>query len=171
MGAENKMTLMQKIRASRAADPSFDRGHRIVQAVMGAWAAIVLLDRVIGVSMNAYEGIQLTSALAGGIALILLAWWGTRGHIQIAMMVMQINMAVVLIQFAATCFLYREQTRLWSTLFYGLSALIMVAGSLTLFLNRDAESYREKLRQLKGGGEKAPRYYRDGSRLIRNRKK
>ena len=55
---------------------------------------------------------------------------------------MQINMAVFLVQFAATCFLYREHTAPWSTLFYGVSAGVLIAGSLMLFLRRDLEDYR-----------------------------
>lgn len=70
-------------------------------------------------------------------------------------MVMQINMAVFLVQFAATCFLYREHTALWSTLFYGVSAGVLIAGSLMLFLRRDLEDYRAAVRR-QGSRSAAP---------------
>ena len=100
-----------------------------------------------------------------GIALL-----GARGHIQGALMVMQINMAVFLVQFAATCFLYREHTALWSTLFYGVSAGVLIAGSLMLFLRRDLEDYRAAVRRFKGKQDRAPRFCRTNSRLIRIKK-
>lgn len=72
-------------------------------------------------------------------------------------MVMQINMAVFLVQFAATCFLYREHTALWSTLFYGVSAGVLIAGSLMLFLRRDLEDYRARSAPLQGeAGPRSP---------------
>jgi len=95
---------------------------------------------------------------------------GARGHIQGALMVMQINMAVFLVQFAATCFLYREHTALWSTLFYGVSAGVLIAGSLMLFLRRDLEDYRAAVRRFKGKQDRAPRFCRTNSRLIRIKK-
>ncbi len=106
---QTSMSLIQKIRAAQAADPAFQKAHRMIQGIMGAWALIVIVDRAIGLLTHAYGPQQLPFALLGGAALIALAFLGTRGHIQGAMMVMQVNMAVVLIQFAATCFLYREK--------------------------------------------------------------
>lgn len=85
-------------------------------------------------------------------------------------MVMQINMAVFLVQFAATCFLYREHTAPWSTLFYGVSAGVLIAGSLMLFLRRDLEDYRAAVRRFKGKQDRAPRFCRTNSRLIRIKK-
>ena len=86
-------------------------------------------------------------------------------------MVMQINMAVFLVQFAATCFLYREHTAPWSTLFYGVSAGVLIAGSLMLFLRRDLEVYRAAVRRFKGKQGRAPRFCRTNSRLIRIKNK
>ena len=97
---------------------------------MASWAVIVVLDRLIGLVSHSYTGSSLPFALAGGAVLVVIALLGARGHIQGALMVMQINMAVFLVQFAATCFLYREHTALWSTLFYGVSAGVLIAGSL-----------------------------------------
>ena len=105
------------------------------------------------------------AAVLVGIALL-----GARGHIQGALMVMQINMAVFLVQFAATCFLYREHTAPWSTLFYGVSAGVLIAGSLMLFLRRDLEDYRAAVRRFKGKQDRAPRFCRTNSRLIRIKK-
>lgn len=164
------LSLMDKIQNERLADPKFDQAHRTVQIFMAAWAVIVVLDRLIGVITHAYDGNQMTYALIGGGLLILLAFWGTRGHIQAAMMVMQINLAVFLLQFTATCFLYRANTALWSTLFYGLSAGVLLACSLMLFLNRNLESYRARVRQLSGKEDRKPRFYRTNSRLVRNKK-
>lgn len=163
-------SLMQKIRSAGQSDPSFRRAHRTVQIIMAAWAVIVVLDRLIGLASRSYEGSSLPFALAGGAALVGIAFLGTRGHIQGALMVMQINMAVFLVQFAATCFLYREHTALWSTLFYGAAAGVLVAGSLMLFLRRDLEDYRAAVRRFKGKQDRAPRFCRTNSRLIRIKK-
>lgn len=168
MGASQ--SLMDKLTAARAADPKFDRAHRTVQRIMAAWAFIVILDRLIGVCSGTYAPEQLPFALAGGAALVLAAFLGTRGHLLGAMMVLELNMSVFLIQFSATCFFYREQTALWSTLFYGLAGGVLLASSLALFLNRNLEQYRGKLRSLKGKQEREPLFYRTNSRLIRNRK-
>ena len=166
----HRLSLMDKIQNERLADPKFDRAHRTIQIFMAAWAVIVVLDRLIGVITHAYDGTQMTYALIGGGLLILVAFWGTRGYIQAAMMVMQINLAVFVLQFAATCFLYRANTALWSTLFYGLAAGILLTCSLMLFLNRNLESYRARVRQLNGKADRQPRFYRTNSRLVRNKK-
>lgn len=168
MGASQ--SLLDKLTAARAADPEFDRAHRTVQGIMAAWAAIVVLDRLIGVCTQAYAPDQLPFALAGGAALVWAAFLGTRGHLQGAMMLLELNMSVFLIQFSTTCFFYRELTALWSTLFYGLAAGVLLASSLLLFLNRNLEQYRGKLRALKGKPDRGPLFYRTNSRLIRNRK-
>ena len=165
-----RTTLWQKLCQVRAEDPAFARAHRQVQGILAAWALIVALDRIIGLITRAYGPEQLPFALAGGGALILAAFLWTRGHIHGAMMLMEINMAVFLIQFTATCFLYREQTALWSTLFYGLAAGVLLAGSLALFLNRNLERYRAEIARLKGRKERTPLFYRTNSRLVRNRK-
>ena len=156
-------SLMQKIRSARQSDASFRRAHRTVQI-------IVVLDRLIGLVSHSYTGSSLPFALAGGAVLVGIAFLGARGHIQGALMVMQINMAVFLVQFAATCFLYREHTALWSTLFYGVSAGVLIAGSLMLFLRRDLEDYRAAVRRFKGKQDRAPRFCRTNSRLIRIKK-
>lgn len=166
-----KTSLVEKISLERKADTGFDREHRKVQLFMVAWAAIVILDRLIGVVMQAYDGNQMTYALVGGGLLVLAAFLGTRGHIQGAMMLMQINLAVFLIQFAATCFVYTADTSLWSVLFYGVSAGVLIVCSLMLFLNRELESYRAKICELKGKKARQPLFYRTNSRLVRNRKK
>ncbi len=167
---QTSMSLIQKIRAAQAADPAFQKAHRMIQGIMGAWALIVIVDRAIGLLTHAYGPQQLPFALLGGAALIALAFLGTRGHIQGAMMVMQVNMAVVLIQFAATCFLYRENTAPWSVLFYGLAAAVLVGSSLLFFLNCKIEYYRGQLAQFKGKQAREPRFYRTNSRLVRNTK-
>lgn len=102
---------MQKIRSARQSDASFRRAHRTVQIIMASWAVIVVLDRLIGLVSHSYTGSSLPFALAGGAVLVGIALLGARGHIQGALMVMQINMAVFLVQFAATCFLYRGAHR------------------------------------------------------------
>jgi hypothetical protein len=164
-----KISLMEKISRERKADSKFDRAHRRVQLFMAAWAAIVVLDRVIGVVMQAYDENQMTYALFGGALLVFAAFLGTRGHIQGAMMVMQMNLAVFLIQFVATCFYYTEETALWSVLFYGVSASVLIVCSLMLFLNSDLESYRGRVQVLKGKKARAPLFYRTNNRLIRNK--
>ena len=163
-------SLMEKIQNERTVNAGFDRAHRTVQCFMAAWAVIVVLDRLIGILTHAYDEGQLIYALVGGGVLVLAAFLGTRGHIQGAMMVMQINMAVFLIQFAATCFLYTDSTALWSTLFYGLSAGVLIFCSLALFLTRNLERYRLRIRQLSGKEDRAPLFYRTNSRLVRNKK-
>lgn len=168
--AGSGVSLMSKMENERKTNERFDRAHRRACLIMAAWAAVILLDRVMGIVTHAYEESQLAYALGGGAVLMLIAFWGTRGHIQGAMMIMQINLAVFMVQFAATCFLYRADIVLWSTLFYGLGAAVLLAGSLLLLLNQDLEYYRARVRQLKGKDQKAPRYYRDGPRLVRNKK-
>ena len=163
-------SLMQKIRSARQSDASFRRAHRTVQIIMASWAVIVVLDRLIGLVSHSYTGSSLPFALADGAVLVGIALLGARGHIQGALMVMQINMAVFLVQFAATCFLYREHTAPWSTLFYGVSAGVLIAGSLMLFLRRDLEDYRAAVRRFKGKQDRAPRFCRTNSRLIRIKK-
>jgi len=171
MKRNGELSLMEKVNEQRKSDPKFDRAHRMVQLFMAAWAAIVILDRMIGVATQAYADGQMTSALIGGALLVFVAFLGTRGHIQGAMMLMQINLAVILIQFVATCFLYTESTQLWSVLFYGASTGVLIACSLMLFLNRNLESYRACVRQMKGKGERKPLFYRTNNRLIRNKKR
>lgn len=63
-----------------------------------------------------------------------------------------------------------EHTALWSTLFYGVSAGVLIAGSLMLFLRRDLEDYRAAVRRFKGKQDRAPRFCRTNSRLIRIKK-
>lgn len=169
MKRNGELSLMEKVNEQRRSDPRFDRAHRMVQLFMAAWAVIVILDRIIGVVTNAYADGQLAAPLVGGALLVLVAFLGTRGHIQGAMMLMQINLAVILIQFVATCFVYKESTQLWSVLFYGAAAGVLIACSLMLFLNRNLESYRAQVRQMKGKGERKPLFYRTNSRLIRNK--
>ena len=152
-------SLMQKIRSARQSDASFRRAHRTVQIIMASWAVIVVLDRLIGLVSHSYTGSSLPFALAGGAVLVGIALLGARGHIQGALMVMQINMAVFLVQFAATWFLY-----------YGVSAGVLIAGSLMLFLRRDLEDYRAAVRRFKGKQDRAPRFCRTNSRLIRIKK-
>ena len=164
-------SLMQKIRSAR------QFAYFLLVMIlsmrpksMASWAVIVVLDRLIGLVSHSYTGSSLPFALAGGAVLVVIALLGARGHIQGALMVMQINMAVFLVQFAATCFLYREHTALWSTLFYGVSAGVLIAGSLMLFLRRDLEDYRAAVRRFKGKQDRAPRFCRTNSRLIRIKK-
>lgn len=97
-------SLMQKIRSARQSDASFRRAHRTVQIIMASWAVIVVLDRLIGLVSHSYTGSSLPFALAGGAVLVVIALLGARGHIQGALMVMQINMAVFLVQFARHLF-------------------------------------------------------------------
>ena len=162
-------SLMQKIRSARQSDASFRRAHRTVQIIMASWAVIVVLDRLIGLVSHSYTGAP--SLCAGrrgrpGGHRPFGSPWTHPG----CLMVMQINMAVFLVQFAATCFLYREHTALWSTLFYGVSAGVLIAGSLMLFLRRDLEDYRAAVRRFKGKQDRAPRFCRTNSRLIRIKK-
>ena len=85
-------------------------------------------------------------------------------------MVMQINMAVFLVQFAATCFLYREHTALWSTLVLRVSAGVLIAGSPDALSPPGSEDYRAAVCRFKGKQDRAPRFCRTNSRLIRIKK-
>lgn len=161
--------LTQKIRNECQENPSFAKAHRLVQFIMRSWMVIILLDRIIGLTLNAYEGTQLLFPIVGGVLLILVAAWGERGHVLVAMMLLQINMAVFLIQFIVTCFYYRGASPIWSVVFYGASAFVLIAGSLIFFLNRNVEDYRQTLNQWKGKGERKPLFYRTNNRLVRNR--
>lgn len=165
-----KESLYQRIQLLQAQDAGFKKSHRVVQIFMMVWAGIVIIDRLIGMMTHSYESSQLPYIAFGVVLVLLGAFLGCRGHIHGALMLMQINMAVFCVQFAATCFIYRELTRPWATLFYGASALILVMNSLLLFLNRDLEAYRGTIRDLKGHQKRQPRFYRSNNRLIRNRK-
>ena len=55
-------------------------------------------------------------------------------------------------------------------IFYGVSAGVLIAGSLMLFLRRDLEDYRAAVRRFKGQQDRAHRFCRTNSRLIRIKK-
>lgn len=168
-----KTSITRKIREECAQNTGFKRAHRMVQLFMAFWAAIILIDRLIGISTNAYDGTQKIYALAGAAVLIAVAWAGTRGHLTFSMLLMQINMAVFCIQFVSTCFYYSESVPRSMAFFYGISAVLLVAFSLMLFLNRDLEAYRERLHELKHGSAPArePLFVRTNTRLLRNKKR
>ena len=87
----HSLSLPRRIRQECQENPSFAKAHRLIQLIMRTWIAIILLDRLIGLVLNAYEGSQLIFPIAGGILLILVALWGERGHVVGAMMLLQIN--------------------------------------------------------------------------------
>ena len=163
-------TRWRKICEECKTDEKFARGHRLVKIIMAVWAVIVAADRLIGVLTNAYDGSQQSYALVGGVVLVLAAWLGVHGFITLAMCLMEVNMAVFLIQFCATCFFYKESAQLGLTFFYGIAAALLVVGSLLLFLNFDIEHYRTQIASF-GGKKREPLFVRTNSRLIRNRKK
>ena len=149
-------SLMEKVNQARQTDPSFARAHRTVQKMMAAWAVVIGADRAIGLARNLYSREQLPFALIGGLVLLAAAFLGTRGHLQGAMLVLQLNMAVFLVQFASSCFFFPGSVPLWAALFYGCSAGVLIACSLIFFLNRPVEAYRTRLWQLKHGDAQAP---------------
>lgn len=164
-------SLREKIKALRGADKRFDRAHRTVQLFMLVWAVIIAADRFIGIATQAYDGNQKVYALVGALILIGFAVAGACGHVTLAMLVMQINMAVFFIQFIATCFFYTQRISWAGIIFYGVCTAVLIAFSLLLFLNRDLEDYREKLSGLKRKKERQPAYFRTNNRLVRNPRK
>lgn len=164
-------SLAKKIRTACAQDAAFARTHRMVTRMMIFWAFTILADRGIGLLTNAYEQTSVVFPLAGAALLLLIAFLGTRGHLTLALLFLELNMAVFLIQFTASCFFYKETAVLWRVVFYGIAAVGLIVISLMLFLNRDIEAYREKLNVLRGKANKKPLFYRTNSRLIRNTKK
>lgn len=159
----------QIIKEKCTEDKELHKAHRLVCTLMLLWAVIIITDRLLGIYMKAYDSYQQVWAIAGGVLLVLLSYLGTKGYLNQALMIMQINMAVILIQFTATCFAYSQDTHLLSIIYYGFSALILIASSLTLFLNKGIEKYRDMLRDINGSHSKKPLYYRDNRRLIRNK--
>ena len=73
-----KTSITRRIREECAHNTGFKRAHRMVQLFMAFWAAIILIDRLIGISTGAYVGTQKIYALAGAAVLIAAAWGGTR---------------------------------------------------------------------------------------------
>lgn len=161
--------LWKKITEERRMNPKFDKAHKMVCAVMAVWAAVIIIDRGIGFMTNSYDPTNKGFVIFGGIFLVLMAFLGTRGYTSLAMAFMEINVAVFVLQFVASCVSYKDTAVLWRVLLYGLFAVLMIGGSLLLFLNYDIEDYRARLKELRGKTPKAPRYYRKGSRLIRNK--
>lgn len=164
-------SLAKKVRTAYAQDAAFARTHRMVTWMMAFWAFTVIVDRGIGMLTNAYEQTSAAFPLAGAAILLLIAFLGTQGHLTLALLFLELNMAVFLIQFAASCFFYKETAVLWRVIFYGIAAAGLIVISLMLFLNRDIEAYREKLNTLNGKADKKPLFYRTNSRLIKNTKK
>ena len=164
-------SLAKKVRTAYAQDAAFARSHRMVTWMMAFWAFTVIVDRGIGMLTNAYEQTSAVFPLAGAAILLLIAFLGTQGHLTLALLFLELNMAVFLIQFAASCFFYKETAGLWGVIFYGIAAAGLIVISLMLFLNRDIEAYREKLNTLNGKADKKPLFYRTNSRLIKNTKK
>lgn len=160
----------QKICETCKTDVQFARGHRLVRIIMAVWMVIIAADRLIGVLTRAYDGSQQSYALVGGVILVITAYLGMHGFITLAMLLMELNMAVFLIQFCATCFFYRESAQTGLTVFYGIAAVMLIIGSLLLFLNYDIEHYREQVASF-GGKKREPLFVRTNSRLIRNRRK
>lgn len=161
--------LQKKIAAERLNDPKFDTAHKRVCLIMAVWAAIIIIDRAIGFTTDSYDATNKGWVIFGGILLVLFAFLGTRGYTSLAMGFMEINVAVFVLQFVASCISYKQTAVLWRVLVYGLFAVLLIAGSLLLFLNYGIEDYRARLKELRGKQPKAPRYYRQGSRLIRNK--
>lgn len=164
-------SLAKKVRIACAQDAAFARAHKMVCGMMVFWALTVIVDRGIGVVTNAYEQTSAVFPLAGAAVLLLIAFLGMRGHLTLALVFLELNMAVFLIQLTASCFFYKETAVLWRVFFYGIAAAGLIAASLMLFLNRDIEAYREKLCVLSGKADRKPLFYRTNSRLIRNTKK
>lgn len=149
----SETSLRYRIRALCAQDKQFARTHRVIQFMMVFWSVSIVADRVIGVVTNAYEQMHVIAPFAGAAMLLLIAFLGTRGHLTLALVFLEINMAVFLIQFASSCFFYRETVVFWKVIFYGAAAAGLIAISLALFLSRNIETYRKKLRKLRGEGE------------------
>ena len=164
-------SLAEKVRTVCAQDAAFARTHRMVTWMMAFWAFTIVVDRGIGMMTNAYEQTSAVFPLAGAVILLLIAFLGTRGHLTLALLFLELNMAVFLIQFTASCFFYKETAVLWRVVFYGIAAAGLIVISLMLFLNRDIEAYRETLKLLSGKTDKKPLFYRTSSRLIKNTKK
>lgn len=164
-------SLAKKVRAACAQDAAFARSHRMVIWMMVFWAFTIVVDRGIGILTNAYEQTSAVFPLVGAAILLLIAFLGTRGHLTLALLFLELNMAVFLIQFTASCFFYKETAVLWKVIFYGIAAAGLIVISLMLFLDRNIEAYREKLAVLSGKKDKRPLFYRTNNRLIKNTKK
>lgn len=167
----SEVSFAKKVRTACAQDAAFSRAHRMVTRMMLFWAFTIVADRGIGMLTNAYEQMSAVFPLAGAAVLLLIAFLGTRGYLTFALLFLELNMAVFLLQFTASCFFYKETVVLWRVVFYGIAAAGLIAVSLMLFLNRDIEAYREKLKVLSGRKDRKPRFYRTDSRLIKNTKK
>ena len=85
--------LAKKVRAVCAQDAAFGRAHRMVVWMMLFWAFTVIVDRGIGMLTNAYEQTSAVFPLAGAAILLLIAFLGTRGHLTLALLFLELNMA------------------------------------------------------------------------------
>ena len=106
-------SLAKKVRTAYAQDAAFARSHRMVTWMMAFWAFTVIVDRGIGMLTNAYEQTSAVFPLAGAAILLLIAFLGTQGHLTLALLFLELNMAVFLIHFAASCFFYKETAVLY----------------------------------------------------------
>lgn len=165
-----KKSLSAKLREACAQDAQLARAQRKVCIMMAAWALLLVADRAIGFATNAYLPGQEAAPVIGAAVMIVLAFLGTRGYLTWAMLLLQINMAVSLLQFVSTCFFYEESIAGWAVAFYGVSAAALIGITMLFFWSRDIEYYRAVLRELKGKKEKGPLFYRTNNRLVRNKK-
>ena len=161
-------SLGVRIRALAREDAAFARGHRLVCAIMGSWIGVILVDRLIGLLSNTYEQSYLFSVIGGATILILVAFWGMNGHLTLATVLFQINLVVLCAQFCFVCFRYGGYSSMAITIFYGAAALLLLSGSLLLFLHPAIAAYRQRVDQLRGKTPRPPRFYRTNNRLVRN---
>lgn len=165
-----KNGLYARLRAACEKDAQLARAQRKVCLMMAAWALLLAADRAIGFATDAYQPGQEAAPVIGAAVMIVLAIFGTRGYLTWAMLLLQINMAVSLLQFVSTCFFYEESIAGWAVAFYGFSAAVLIGITMLFFWSRDIEHYRAQVRVLKGKKEKGPLFYRTNNRLVRNKK-
>ena len=123
------------------------RGAALSRRVMALWMAAVLADPLLALALGG--SLPGGARLAGCVFMVLAALAGMGRHLPAAAFVMQINMAVSVLQFCLTLFFYRSQVPAAAVIVYGAVSASLIAGSLTLYAHGDVKAWRRGLELLK----------------------
>ncbi len=144
-----KVCLVTRMNNERKSNIEFDSAHRKIKIIINIWIIIIWFDRLAGIITGAYAKDQIVPAIIGGGVLTFIAILGKRGWFIFAVVCMQINMSVFVFQLVTACFLYKENIKNETVIFYAVAAMVLIVCSLIVFLDRGIEDYRTVLSSLK----------------------